>query len=162
MTTEPCWLVTAGEHGGHVLASAERAGDRRARAKGLLGRSGVDGAFVITPCRSVHTIGMKFALDVAFGAPAGSITALFGPSGSGKTTVLRAIAGLQTMDEARVSCGHETWSDMAAGTRPCATALPFTFSVTSIGPPIFAASFDSTSTFTLPVGSLALDRTFVR
>jgi uncharacterized membrane protein (UPF0127 family) len=73
MTTEPCWLVTAGEHGGHVLASAERAGDRRARAKGLLGRSGVDGAFVITPCRSVHTIGMKFALDVAFLDEAGFV-----------------------------------------------------------------------------------------
>jgi uncharacterized membrane protein (UPF0127 family) len=64
--TEPCWLVTAGVNGGHVLASAERAKDRRTRAHGLLGRSGVDGAFVITPCRSVHTIGMKFALDVAF------------------------------------------------------------------------------------------------
>ena len=64
--TEPCWLVTAGVNGGHVLASAERAKDRSARAHGLLGRSGVDGAFVIAPCRSVHTIGMKFALDVAF------------------------------------------------------------------------------------------------
>ncbi|CAB4363521.1 MAG: DUF192 domain-containing protein [Actinobacteria bacterium] len=60
--TDPCWLVSAG----HVLASAERAVDRRARAHGLLGRSGVDGAFVITPCRSVHSIGMKFDLDIAF------------------------------------------------------------------------------------------------
>ena len=59
---EPCWLVA----GGHVLASAERAKDRRTRAHGLLERQGVDGAFVIAPCRSVHTIGMKFALDVAF------------------------------------------------------------------------------------------------
>ena len=54
------------------------------------------------------------------------------------------------------------WSDMAAGTWPCATAAPFTFNVTSMGPPIFAASFDSTSTFTLPVGSLSLDLSFVR
>ena len=51
---------------------------------------------------------------------------------------------------------------MAAGTRPCATTLPFTFKVTSIGPPILAASFDSTSTFTLPVGSLSLALIFVR
>lgn len=60
--TEPCWLVS----GGHVLASGERATNRRTRATGLLGRSGVDGAFVIAPCRSVHTVGMKFDIDVAF------------------------------------------------------------------------------------------------
>lgn len=57
-----CWLVSDG----HVLASAERADDRRSRARGLLGRSGIEGALVITPCRGVHTIGMKFAIDVAF------------------------------------------------------------------------------------------------
>jgi len=57
-----CWLVS----GGHVLASAEVADDRRSRARGLLGRSGVNGAFVLTKCRSVHSIGMKFALDVAY------------------------------------------------------------------------------------------------
>jgi molybdate transport system ATP-binding protein len=55
-----------------------------------------------------------FALDVAFEAPAGSITALFGPSGSGKTTVLRAIAGLQDVTESQVSCGDDLWSDTAA------------------------------------------------
>ena len=57
-----------------------------------------------------------FALDVAFDAPAGSITALFGPSGSGKTTVLRAIAGLHRMNDARVSCGAELWTDTATRT----------------------------------------------
>ena len=51
---------------------------------------------------------------------------------------------------------------MAAGTLPCPTMAPFTFSVTSIGPPMPAASFDSTSIFTLPVGSFALDRIVVR
>ena len=66
-------MVTAGVNGGHVLASAEQAKDRSARAHGLLGRSGVDGAFVISPCRSVHTIGMKFALDVAFLDDAGFV-----------------------------------------------------------------------------------------
>ena len=50
---------------------------------------------------------------------------------------------------------------MAAGTRPSATTLPFTFRVTSIGPPIFPASFESTSIFTLPVGSLSLDLSLV-
>ena len=51
---------------GHVLASAERAVDRRSRARGLLGRSAVEGAFVLSPCRAVHTLGMRFAIDVAF------------------------------------------------------------------------------------------------
>ena len=54
-----------------------------------------------------------FPIDVAFAAPAGAVTALFGPSGSGKTTVLRAIAGLQRPDVARVICGGETWADSA-------------------------------------------------
>jgi len=57
-----------------------------------------------------------FVLDVEFEAPAGAITALFGPSGSGKTTVLRTIAGLQPMDEARVSSGQSVWTDTAAHT----------------------------------------------
>ena len=61
MTAE-CWLVS----GGHVLASAERADDRRARARGLLGRAGFEGALVLSKCRSVHTIGMQFAIDVAY------------------------------------------------------------------------------------------------
>lgn len=60
--TSQCWLVS----GGHVLASAERADDHRSRARGLLGRRGVEGALVLSKCRSVHTIGMKFAIDVAF------------------------------------------------------------------------------------------------
>jgi hypothetical protein len=60
--TAACWLVSDG----HVLASAERADDRRARARGLLGRESIDGALVLTKCRSVHTIGMKFDLDVAY------------------------------------------------------------------------------------------------
>ncbi len=61
MTAE-CWLVS----GGHVLASAERADDRRSRARGLLGRSAFEGALVLSNCRSVHTIGMQFAIDVAY------------------------------------------------------------------------------------------------
>lgn len=48
------------------MASAERADDHRSRARGLLGRSGVEGALVLSKCRSVHTIGMKFAIDVAY------------------------------------------------------------------------------------------------
>jgi len=60
--SDECWLVS----GGHVLASAEVARTRSGRARGLLGRNGIDGALVIEKCRSVHTIGMRFHIDVAY------------------------------------------------------------------------------------------------
>ena len=56
------WLLRDGE----VLASLEVADSRRARSRGLLGRDGVDGALLLRPCRSVHTLGMRFPIDVAF------------------------------------------------------------------------------------------------
>lgn len=49
-----------------MLASLEVADGRRARSRGLLGRDGVDGALLLKPCRSVHTLGMRFPIDVAF------------------------------------------------------------------------------------------------
>jgi uncharacterized membrane protein (UPF0127 family) len=56
------WLVRDAE----VLATAETAAGRRARRRGLLGRTGYEGAFVLRPCRQVHTVGMRFTIDVAF------------------------------------------------------------------------------------------------
>jgi uncharacterized protein len=56
------WLLRDGE----VLASLETAESRRARARGLLGRDGIDGALLLPGARSVHTVGMRFAIDVAF------------------------------------------------------------------------------------------------
>ncbi len=56
------WLVTEGR----VLASCESATERRTRTRGLLGRDGIEGALVLTRCRWVHTVGMRFALDVAY------------------------------------------------------------------------------------------------
>lgn len=41
----------------------------RERGRGLLGRGGIDGAMLLRPCRSVHTFGMRFAIDVAFCDP---------------------------------------------------------------------------------------------
>jgi uncharacterized protein len=46
---------------------------RRARRRGLLGRDGIDGALVLRPCRQVHTIGMRFSIDVAFCARDGRV-----------------------------------------------------------------------------------------
>jgi uncharacterized membrane protein (UPF0127 family) len=34
--------------------------------RGLLGRSGIEGAMLLRPARSVHTLGMRFPIDVAF------------------------------------------------------------------------------------------------
>ena len=56
------WLLREGE----VLATLEVAESLADRAKGLLGRDGIDGALLIRPARSVHTIGMRFPIDVAF------------------------------------------------------------------------------------------------
>ena len=41
------------------------------------------------------------------------VTALFGPSGCGKTTVLRCVAGLQTLRDGYLSIGDEVWQDGA-------------------------------------------------
>src|SRR5690349_19792774 len=56
------WLLRAGD----VLASLEVAEDRRSRRKGLLGRDSVEGALLLVPARSVHSLGMRFPIDVAW------------------------------------------------------------------------------------------------
>jgi hypothetical protein len=56
------WLVS----GARVLASAEIATDRKARRRGLLGRDSFEGALLIERCRWVHTVGMRFPIDVAY------------------------------------------------------------------------------------------------
>ncbi|MGW7085471.1 DUF192 domain-containing protein [Streptomyces sp. NPDC054871] len=45
------------------LEIADSAGARR---RGLLGRDGVTGALLLTPASSVHTVRMRFAVDVAY------------------------------------------------------------------------------------------------
>jgi hypothetical protein len=56
------WLLRNGD----VLATLEVTGSLAGRARGLLGRDGIDGALLLHPARSVHTIGMRFPIDVAF------------------------------------------------------------------------------------------------
>jgi hypothetical protein len=63
------WLVC----GERVLASAEVADTKRSRARGLLGRDGIEGALVLRPCRWVHTVRMRFPIDVAFLDSAGMV-----------------------------------------------------------------------------------------
>jgi uncharacterized membrane protein (UPF0127 family) len=49
-----------------VLASLEVADSRARRRRGLLGRDGFEGALLLRPARSVHTLGMRFPIDVAW------------------------------------------------------------------------------------------------
>lgn len=53
---------------GVVAAHVEVAATRRARRRGLLGRASLDSAcaMLITPCFAVHTVRMRFPIDVAF------------------------------------------------------------------------------------------------
>jgi uncharacterized protein len=53
---------------GFELARVEVAETARERARGLLGRSALAPgcAMWLAPCRSIHTVGMRFAIDVAF------------------------------------------------------------------------------------------------
>ena len=59
------WLLREGE----VLAAIDIASTRAARRRGLLGRDGIDGALLLRPARAVHTINMRFPIDVAYCAP---------------------------------------------------------------------------------------------
>ena len=56
------WLLRDGD----VLATVEVADTFAQRTRGLLGKSGYEGAMILPRTRSVHTLGMKFAIDVAF------------------------------------------------------------------------------------------------
>jgi uncharacterized membrane protein (UPF0127 family) len=38
----------------------------RARTRGLLGSDGIVGALLLTPASSIHTVRMRFAIDVAY------------------------------------------------------------------------------------------------
>ena len=56
------WLVKDDK----VLATVEVADSFVDRLKGLLGRSDVEGAYLIRGASSVHTMGMRFPIDVAY------------------------------------------------------------------------------------------------
>lgn len=68
-TANMAWLVCDAR----VLASAEMAASRRDRRRGLLGRDSIEGALVIEPCRWIHTLGMRFPIDVAYLDPDGVV-----------------------------------------------------------------------------------------
>jgi uncharacterized protein len=94
--TRQCWLVSKG----NVLASAELATSHADRGKGFLGRDHAEGALVLENTRWIHTLGMRFTLDVAYVDTAGVVlrTARMrpyrvGPFVRGAARVVEAQAG---------------------------------------------------------------------
>ncbi|MGW3269550.1 DUF192 domain-containing protein [Streptomyces sp. NPDC001056] len=51
---------------GSVPVPLEFATSYRARTKGLLGRTSLDGAMLLSPASSIHTFGMRVPIDVAY------------------------------------------------------------------------------------------------
>lgn len=53
---------------GRTVADVELATSPWRRARGLLGRSGVPAGrgMWLAPCRAIHTVGMRFAIDIVF------------------------------------------------------------------------------------------------
>jgi uncharacterized membrane protein (UPF0127 family) len=69
-----CSLIN--ERTGSVIASVvEPALNATTRRRGLLGRDRLDDghALLLAPCGSVHTIGMRFTIDVLFVGPDGRV-----------------------------------------------------------------------------------------
>jgi hypothetical protein len=60
--TSPKWLLREGS----VLATTEVADSYARRMRGLSGRSGFEGALLLPRTRAVHSLGMRFPIDVAF------------------------------------------------------------------------------------------------
>ncbi|RII20782.1 hypothetical protein DSC45_02960 [Streptomyces sp. YIM 130001] len=58
--------VLDGAGGAGTVVALEIADSARARQRGLLGRDGIDGALLLSPASSVHTVRMRFAIDVAY------------------------------------------------------------------------------------------------
>jgi len=69
------WLV----RGDDVLCSVQVAEAPGERMTGLLGRDGVEGALLLPRCRNVHTVGMRFAIDVAYLTRHGTVVATVTP-----------------------------------------------------------------------------------
>ncbi|MEV4431796.1 DUF192 domain-containing protein [Streptomyces sp. NPDC049585] len=49
-----------------VTVRVEVAASARSRTRGLLGRDGVEGGLLLVPASGVHTLGMRFSIDVAY------------------------------------------------------------------------------------------------
>ena len=71
--------------------------------------------------------GTLFTLDAEESLPMEGITAIVGPSGGGKTTLLRALAGLETADEARIRFRGTDWDAPGTHVPPEDRRIGFVF-----------------------------------
>lgn len=85
---------------GRDVAAVELARSNAERRRGLLGRDGLEGGLWLEPCRQVHTLRMRFAIDVAHVDRRGVVRGVrtmppgrFGPLGLRTRAVLEAEAG---------------------------------------------------------------------
>ena len=68
------WVLEDTTAGAVLASSVEAAVDSTSRRRGLLGRTGLDdAALVIAPCNAVHTLFMRFPIDVVFVDRAGRV-----------------------------------------------------------------------------------------
>lgn len=106
---------------GRPVAPVEIAATYRTRRRGLLGRDGIEGAMLLTPCNSVHTIGMRFTLDVAYlDAGLRVLTVRTMPPGRVGLPRLRARYVLEAEAGSMAGWGLRTGSDLTLtpGTTP--------------------------------------------
>jgi uncharacterized membrane protein (UPF0127 family) len=98
--------------GAVVASSIEAAFDSSARRRGLLGRTGLPrgAALVLAPCNAIHTVRMRFPIDVVFAARDGRITKIVRRLAAYRVAAsMRAFATIEfaagAMEEANLSPG---------------------------------------------------------
>jgi uncharacterized protein len=89
---------------GRSVAPVEVAATFGARTRGLLGRDHLDGALLVLPANSVHTIGMRFPIDVALCTSDLEVIAV---RRLGPWRVTRPRRGVRVVVEAEAGCFAE-------------------------------------------------------
>jgi uncharacterized membrane protein (UPF0127 family) len=82
-------LRVVNQRGGTVLGNRILHADSwLTRLRGLLGRPalGAGEGLILTPCRAVHMLGMRYPIDVAFLDPTGVVVAIYPGLGPGAGT----------------------------------------------------------------------------
>lgn len=80
-----------------------------------------------------------FALDIDGRIPLSGVTAIAGPSGGGKTTFLRALAGLEEMDQAEIRFGDTVWDGPGVHVPPEDRRVGFVFQSAALFPHLTVA-----------------------
>ena len=96
--------------GGLVASRIELALDSQSRRRGLLGRDKLDqgSALIIAPCSAIHTLFMRFAIDVVFVARDGRVLKTYSALGrrriafsAGAFAVIELPVGAISLSEAK-------------------------------------------------------------